>query len=83
VLTSIIIFEGSFLGPIIYENKGFVSPNVVRSLKRKAEGSRYAGRKEAEKEREQRGKARQAQGDFVCIASFCSAAPKSGRQSRN
>jgi hypothetical protein len=34
-----------------------VSPNVVRSLKRKAEGSRYAGRKEAEREREQRGKA--------------------------
>lgn len=34
-----------------------MSPNVVRSLKRKAEGSRYAGRKEAEREREQRGKA--------------------------
>lgn len=40
---------------MIYENKEFVSPNVVRSLKRKAEGSRYAGRKEAEREREQRG----------------------------
>jgi len=55
VLTPIIIFEGSFSGPVIYENKEFVSPNVVRSLKRKAEGSRYAGRKEAEREREQRG----------------------------
>ena len=65
VLTPIIIFEGSFSGPVIYENKEFVSPNVVRSLNRKAEGSRYAGRKEAEREREQRGKAgwksRQAQ----------------------
>ncbi len=40
---------------MIYENKEFVSPNVVRSLKRKAEGSRYAGRKEAERERERRG----------------------------
>jgi ribosome biogenesis protein BRX1 len=57
VLTPIIIFEGSFSGPVIYENKEFVSPNVVRSLKRKAEGSRYAGRKEAEREREQRGNA--------------------------
>jgi hypothetical protein len=37
----------------------------VRSLKRKAEGSRYAGRKEAERDREQRGaqgwKAKEAQ----------------------
>ena len=57
VLTPIIVFEGSFSGPVIYENKEFVSPNVVRSLKRKAEGSRYAGRKEAERERDQRGKA--------------------------
>jgi ribosome biogenesis protein BRX1 len=56
VLTPIIIFEGSFSGPVIYENKEFVSPNVVRSLKRKAEGSRYAGRKVAERERELRGK---------------------------
>jgi ribosome biogenesis protein BRX1 len=55
VLTPIIMFEGSFSGPVIYENKEFVSPNVVRSLKRKAEGSRYAGRKVAEREREERG----------------------------
>src|SRR5579871_6921840 len=55
VLTPIIIFEGSFSGPVIYENKEFVSPNVARSLKRKAEGSRYAGRKVAERDRELRG----------------------------
>ena len=52
VLTPIIIFEGSFSGPVIYENKEYISPNVVRSLKRKAQGSKYAGRKEAERERE-------------------------------
>jgi ribosome biogenesis protein BRX1 len=65
VLTPIIIFEGSFSGPVIYENKEFVSPNAVRALKKKAEGSRYAGRKEAEREREHRGelgwKSRKAQ----------------------
>jgi ribosome biogenesis protein BRX1 len=55
VLTPIIIFEGSFSGPVIYENKEYVSPNVVRSLKRKAEGSKYAGRKQAEREYERRG----------------------------
>lgn len=31
VLTPIVIQEGSFGGPIIYENKEFVSPNQVRS----------------------------------------------------
>jgi ribosome biogenesis protein BRX1 len=56
VLTPIIIFEGSFSGPVIYENKEFVSPNVVRSLRKQAEGSKYVGRKEAEREREWRGR---------------------------
>jgi len=56
VLTPIIIFEGSFSGPVIYENREFVSPNVVRSLRRKAEGSKYVARKGAEREREERGR---------------------------
>jgi ribosome biogenesis protein BRX1 len=56
VLTPIIVFEGSFSGPVIYENKEFVSPNVVRSLVRKAEGQRYAVRKGQEREREERDK---------------------------
>lgn len=30
VLTPIVIFEGSFGGPVIYENKEYVSPNQVR-----------------------------------------------------
>ncbi|KAF2668921.1 Brix-domain-containing protein [Microthyrium microscopicum] len=38
VLTPIVILEGSFGGPVIYENKEFVSPNAVRSelLRKKA-----------------------------------------------
>ncbi|KAL9619865.1 MAG: hypothetical protein Q9160_005512 [Pyrenula sp. 1 TL-2023] len=34
VLTPIVILEGSFGGPVIYENKEFVSPNEVRSKRR-------------------------------------------------
>ena len=73
-MTPIIVFEGSFSGPVIYENKEFVSPNVARRLRKKAEGSRYAGRKVAEREREERGKkgwkGRQVQelGDAVLFA---------------
>ena len=41
VLTPIIIQEGSFGGPIIYENRQFVSPNQVRAeLRRKKAGRR-------------------------------------------
>lgn len=36
VLTPIVIQEGSFGGPIIYENKQFVSPNQVRAEWRRA-----------------------------------------------
>lgn len=31
VLTPVVVLEGSFCGPKIYENKQFVSPNVVRA----------------------------------------------------
>jgi len=55
-MTPIIIFEGSFSGPVIYENKEFVSPNVARRLRKQAKGSRYAVRKVAEREREERGR---------------------------
>lgn len=41
VCTPIIIQEGSFGGPIIYENKQFVSPNQVRSdMRRTKAGTR-------------------------------------------
>ncbi|KAF7543778.1 hypothetical protein G7Z17_g10472 [Cylindrodendrum hubeiense] len=46
VLTPIVIQEGSFGGPIIYENKEFVSPNQVRSDIRKGKASRHNARAE-------------------------------------
>ena len=46
VLTPIVIQEGSFGGPIIYENKEFVSPNQVRSELRQKKAGRYNARTE-------------------------------------
>jgi ribosome biogenesis protein BRX1 len=46
VLTPIVILEGSFGGPVIYENKEFVSPNQVRSDLRKSKAQRYNQRAE-------------------------------------
>lgn len=51
VLTPIIIQEGSFGGPIIYENKEFVSPNQVRREVRIARSTKYNNRAEAVIER--------------------------------
>jgi ribosome biogenesis protein BRX1 len=47
VLTPIVIQEGSFGGPIIYENKEFVSPNQVRSDIRLSKAGRYNRRTDA------------------------------------
>ncbi|KAF2747727.1 brix domain-containing protein 2 [Sporormia fimetaria CBS 119925] len=47
VMTPIVIQESSFGGPIIYENKEFVSPNQIRSDLRKAKASKYNRRTEA------------------------------------
>ncbi|KAG6004848.1 hypothetical protein E4U21_000686 [Claviceps maximensis] len=46
VLTPIVIQEGSFGGPIIYENREFVSPNQVRSDLRKSKAFRHNARVE-------------------------------------
>ncbi|KAK4184867.1 putative ribosome biogenesis protein BRX1 [Podospora australis] len=46
VLTPIIIQEGAFGGPIIYENKRFISPNQVRSDLRKSKATRHNHRQE-------------------------------------
>jgi ribosome biogenesis protein BRX1 len=46
VLTPIVIQEGSFGGPIIYENREFISPNQLRSDLRKAKASRHNARME-------------------------------------
>ncbi len=51
VLTPIIIQEGSFGGPIIYQNKRFVSPNQVRSDLRKSKAGRHNVRAEQQLER--------------------------------
>lgn len=44
VLTPIVILESSFGGPVIYENKEFVSPNQIRSEMRLSKAGRYAKR---------------------------------------
>lgn len=44
VATPIVIQEGSFGGPIIYENKEFVSPNQVRADLRRAKATRHSAR---------------------------------------
>lgn len=48
VLTPIVILESSFGGPVIYENKEFVSPNQIRSDLRKSKAGRYNNRAEAQ-----------------------------------
>ncbi|KAI0385305.1 Brix-domain-containing protein [Hypomontagnella monticulosa] len=51
VLTPIVIQEGSFGGPIIYENKEFVSPNQVRADLRRRQATRHNARAEQHVER--------------------------------
>lgn len=51
VLTPIVILEGAFCGPKIYENKQFVSPNVVRAQVRQQQALLAKGRQEAAIER--------------------------------
>lgn len=52
VLTPIVILEGSFGGPVIYENKEYVSPNQVRRDIRLEKASRYAQRRDVQADRE-------------------------------
>lgn len=47
VLTPIVIQESSFGGPIIYENKEFVSPNQIRSDLLRAKAGRFNRRTDA------------------------------------
>ncbi|KKF92983.1 Ribosome biogenesis protein BRX1 [Ceratocystis fimbriata CBS 114723] len=56
VMTPIIIQEGSFGGPIIYENKEFVSPNQVRSDLRKARSAKHNTRIDKAQERQSKKK---------------------------
>jgi ribosome biogenesis protein BRX1 len=50
VLTPIIIQEGAFGGPIIYENKRFISPNQVRADLRRAKAGRHVARMEQQRD---------------------------------
>jgi ribosome biogenesis protein BRX1 len=50
VLTPIVIQEGAFGGPIIYENKRFISPNQVRAELRKAKAGRHNARMEQKRD---------------------------------
>lgn len=51
VMTPIVILEGSFGGPVIYENKEFISPNAVRSELRKKRSQKFNDRAKAQAER--------------------------------
>lgn len=51
VLTPIVIQEGSFGGPLIYENKQFVSPNQIRADLRRQKMSKHSDRAEQVGER--------------------------------
>ncbi|KAL8931729.1 MAG: hypothetical protein Q9216_007092 [Gyalolechia sp. 2 TL-2023] len=51
ILTPIVVLESSFGGPVIYENKEFVSPNQIRSELRMAKAGRYNQRSEQRIER--------------------------------
>lgn len=50
VLTPIVMLEGSFGGPVIYENKEFISPNQIRSDLRRKKAGRYNERTEGRTE---------------------------------
>ena len=54
VLTPIVILESSFGGPVIYENKQFVSPNHVRAELRRAKAGRHAIRTEGIEDRKRK-----------------------------
>lgn len=46
VMTPIVILEGSFGGPVVYENKEFVSPNAVRASIREKRAKSHGKREE-------------------------------------
>ena len=54
MLTPIVILESSFGGPVIYENKEFVSPNQIRSEIRRKKAGRYNDRTDQGADRNER-----------------------------
>ena len=51
VMSPIVILEGSFGGPVVYENKEFVSPNAVRREVRERKVGRKTGREDMQVKR--------------------------------
>jgi ribosome biogenesis protein BRX1 len=51
VLTPIVVVEGSFSGPVLFENKEFVSSNQLRSEARVRRAGKYARRRGEAEER--------------------------------
>lgn len=51
VLTPIVMLEGSFGGPVIYENKEYVTPNQVRREIRLKKAARYVSRRSDQQDR--------------------------------
>lgn len=52
VMTPIVILEGSFGGPVIYENREFVSPNQIRAELRLRRAGKYSRRSDQGVERQ-------------------------------
>lgn len=50
----ICVLEGSFGGPVLFENREFVSPNTVRRMEKRRQASRYADRHQKQVERKSR-----------------------------
>jgi ribosome biogenesis protein BRX1 len=69
VLTPIVILEGSFGGPVIYENKEFVSPNAIRAELRTRKASKF-------NKRSQRGMESKAKRDDLGLATGGRKLPK-------
>ncbi|KAH9966839.1 ribosome biogenesis protein BRX1 [Russula dissimulans] len=68
VLTPIRIFEGAFGGATVFANPEFVSPALVRSVRRKEKGERYKGRKLAQQERDNRRREQKREEDALAVA---------------
>lgn len=51
VMTPIVVLEGSFGGPVIYENREFVSPNQIRAEMRSRRAGKYNRRSDQAVER--------------------------------
>ncbi|ODV89877.1 hypothetical protein CANCADRAFT_26579 [Tortispora caseinolytica NRRL Y-17796] len=47
VLSPITMLEGSFRGPVIYENKEYVSPNIARAYAKKQKAAKHHSRTDA------------------------------------